>query len=131
MTKHLNDWRPDTCTCVIEFFFDDEIDAIMRTHTWESTKKTCPVHILITDGVSLYATILEENQRKNSALAIIGTLSTVDREELQGAHSWSFDDSTPRVLTLSFKNKLPAQSLKGLGDAVDLQFGPDTVIIKR
>ena len=131
MAKHVNEWRPDTCGCVIEFFFDDELEPDVMTQTWESTKNTCPVHVAITDGVTLYAAVLEENQRKNVALGIVKTLATVDRDALQDAHSWSFDDSSPRVLTLSFGRRLPADELVGVRTATDLQFGTGLVVIER
>ena len=131
MAKHLNEWRPDTCGCVLEFFFDDEEDSTLVVHSWESTLKTCPVHTAITDGVSLYAAVLEENQRKNVAIGMIGTLVTVDREEIMNASSYSFDGSTPRVLTISFKHKIPAAEINGIQNAADLQFGSGLVVIER
>lgn len=129
MARHLNQWRPDTCGCVLGFAFDDE-DSLVP-HTWESTKATCPEHMLITDGATLYATVLEENQRKNVVLGMVKTLATIDRDVLQDAHSWSFDTSTPRILTLSFKNRIPAQEVRGMQDAADLQFGSGLVVIGR
>lgn len=131
MAKHVNRWRPDTCGCVIEFSFDDEADIETMTHEWEKTIKTCPEHFSITPGPTQYAVILEENQRKNVALGMVGTLATVDRDELQNAHSWSFDSSKPRVLTLSFKGKLAANELSGIQAAADLQFGSGLVEIQR
>lgn len=130
MNKHLNEWRPDTCGCVLEFAFDDDEDAETRTHEWESTKKTCPAHIAII-GEALFTAVLEENRRKNVALGMIKTLSTIDQSILQDSHTWSFDDSTPRVLTLSFKRNVPSNELTGIRTATDLQFGPNLVIIER
>lgn len=129
MTKHVNEWRPDTCRCVLEFFFDDEDNLV--DPEWESTKETCPVHAIITDGPSLHATIREENQRKNVAIGMVGTLATVDREIIMNASNYSFDDSTPRALTISFKRKIPANELGGIKDAIDLQFGPGLVVVER
>ncbi len=129
MAKHLNEWRPDTCGCVLEFAFDDEDSLVV--HTWESTKATCPEHILITDGDTLYAAVLEENQRKNVALGLILTLATVDREVMQDAHQWSFDSSTPRIVTISFGNRLPANELGAIRDAANLQFGSGLVVVER
>jgi len=131
MAKHVNEWRPDTCGCVLEFWFDDELPSELVVHSWEATKTTCPEHILITDGATLYAAVLEENQRKNIALGMVKTLATVDRDELQRVHQWSFDSSSPRVLTLSFGRLIPASEVSGMQAAADLQFGPGLVVIQR
>lgn len=72
----------DTCGCVVLYEFDADLEADQRVHTPLSKHTTpqgvsftpmwCKAHAHLTDAAEHYATVIEENQRKNNTLGLIG-----------------------------------------------------------
>ena len=97
-------WRPDTCDCELEYEWDDSQNEDVRTHSVKNILKACPVHSSIATKGQHYATVLDENQRKNKVLGEIleklpalveevtqedGTTVKKLRKGLE--YKWSFD----------------------------------------
>lgn len=62
-------WTPDTCSCIIEYTWDDSIAETSRVHNLDKVVTRCPEHQLQggNDTVT-WNTINEENPRKNRAI---------------------------------------------------------------
>lgn len=63
-------WRPDTCGCEIAYDWDSESDQNTRVHTVSRIVKACPAHQGMSKDVH-FPKVVEENQRKNKAHALI------------------------------------------------------------
>lgn len=82
---HTNRWKPDTCGCEILFQWDDAdpdtitgVASAKDNQDRDITTKKCPDHD-IDDAVQLRDVVLEENQRKNFALARAMEVSSLYR----------------------------------------------------
>lgn len=74
MSSHRNLWKPDTCGCVIEFEFDDELPAEQRVHTGHTVHKICESHKSALEGKDAhtsYQHCSKENQKKNLSIGLI------------------------------------------------------------
>lgn len=67
MAVHVTQWRPDTCGCVLEYEWDDEVEPDERLHTVRThDDSACPRHkTLKMKKSAAFDHVLEENQRKN------------------------------------------------------------------
>ncbi len=124
----INRWRPDTCGCSIEQWFDDDADP--RVVLYANILKTCPEHTAT--GETLWDVINGENRRKNAVLAIVE--ATADLATREDATTWTFTstrlkDSDERVLevTVAGIDLAKRSSIQG---AADVQFGPATVVVR-
>lgn len=61
-------WRPDTCGCEVDYEWDDTVSQDERVHTAVATIKCAEHDGVDDDNVTIYDTVLEENQRKNRTL---------------------------------------------------------------
>ncbi len=68
MTLHTTRWRPDTCTCIIEYSWEDTAPEEQRTHSVHRVTNKCEAHKNLNDK-EIYAAVTEENPRKNLALS--------------------------------------------------------------
>ncbi len=57
-------YSPDTCECIVEYTWDDQVEEASRTHDFSKIQKACPDHAGLT-GATLYDTLLKENSTKN------------------------------------------------------------------
>lgn len=62
-------WSPDTCGCVFEYSWDDEVPQELRTHTLSSVVKKCEIHKEVAVDDVAFVSVLVENQVKNKVLA--------------------------------------------------------------
>jgi len=69
MVINTTKWSPDTCSCVIDYSWDNSVPADQRTHTLSSISK-CSFHNSLSD-IAAYNTVTEENPRKNIAYQLI------------------------------------------------------------
>ncbi len=116
----INRWRPDTCGCSLEQWFDDTVTP--RTVLYARTLVSCPAHT--TPGEAQWDTVKNENARKNGALAIVeGLLGKGTRDDRT---TWAFSDdrisgTDERVLELTVAvNKPDRDSVQA---SADVQFG--------
>jgi len=114
-------WEPDTCGCVIEYEWDDELPAIDRVHTLSAVvNKHADCHPATEDG-KLMDVILDENRRKNAAVKIVTDIDAAIEPE------WSF--TKDRALELSLPADVPALKAAEISDACDLALGAGKVSI--
>lgn len=112
-------WTPDTCA-------DRGCKIKITGGVWHHTFRTCPAHSAV--GDALLDTVLGENGRKNTLLAIVEAL--IDKETRDNA-TWAFTfdrlpGSDERVLevTITGTNKQQRDSVEG---AADVQFSPGAI----
>ena len=135
-------WRPDTCGCVIEYEWDDTVSESERTHSISKVVEACEAHKGLT-AEELYATVGDENKRKNIALGHIleNTPSLgVDAINTQGKTVKQFKDGIifdfaydkGRVLHLTFGGKanLNATQKSTLQTLANSKFGNGKVKVE-
>lgn len=62
-------WHPDTCSCIIEQQYDASLPIDEVEHSVKSVKKKCEFHSDLVDDQQVYEVLMEENPRKNIAIA--------------------------------------------------------------
>jgi hypothetical protein len=124
----INRWKPDTCGCVIEQWFDD--DARPRIISYGNILNACPEHTAT--GETLWLVLGAENARKNGVLAIVE--ATISRETRDDRTTWAFTTSRlsgldERVLevTISGTTRPLRDTVQG---AADVQFGSGAVVVR-
>ena len=123
----INRWKPDTCACVIEQWFDDGADP--RVVLYANILETGPEHTAT--GETLWDAINGENRRKNTVLTIVE--AQVSLEVREDRTTWAFTStrlsgSDERVLEVTVGGSNNAQRTS-IQSAADLQFGAGTVVI--
>lgn len=63
-------WRPDTCDCVIEYTWDDEVPQNEIVQTIHKITEACQHHQGIVVQADHFDQVLKENQGKNIALSV-------------------------------------------------------------
>ncbi len=124
----INRWKPDTCDCVIEQWFDDA--ASPRVILYANILTTCPEHTAT--GETLWDTINGENRRKNGVLAAVEAV--IDAATRNDFTTWRFLDTRlagldERVLQVTLSN-VNNQQRNSVQSAADLQFGPGVVEVR-
>lgn len=140
---HTNIWNPDTCGCEIEYEWDDAVPPESRVHTSKKITRACPAHstIDIVDKHDHFATVLNENQRKNKLHGEIMEQFTelVDVDEQGGKHlksninyKFSFEGTGKnRILNVELEGAdLKAADKKKIKDTSDGLFGNGKVVVK-
>jgi hypothetical protein len=113
MAIHTTRWSPDTCSCVIEYTWDDNDPPEARPHNLSTYVNKCAEHTILAADNTRYDTVKEENSRKNIAHQGIldnGPSSLYDltpegSRVLKGGItiSWSWTGTPPnRVITLTY-----------------------------
>ena len=69
MTIQKTRWYPDTCSCVIEYEWDDTEPQETRQHTLKNIER-CQAHNLVNSGEA-YGNVIDENQSKNKAIGFL------------------------------------------------------------
>lgn len=83
-------WSPDTCDCQIEYQWDDAVSEEKRTHTASRIIRACAIHQVHTDKDEHFDDVLQENQSKNQAIAVLfKTIGKIDGGEKDVR--WRFD----------------------------------------
>ena len=120
-------WRPDTCSCVVEYEWDDAVKEDARVHSFKRFAARCPAHASDQnmDGC------LERNRRKNRLLDLaVENIAELAETKLTDngvfvkslkpgvSFDWSFDPLGD--LNVSFSGITPPQSqrLKVLSDSM-------------
>lgn len=124
----INRWKPDTCECVIEQWFDDAADP--RVVRYANILSTGPEHTV--RGETLWDTINGENRRKNGVLAAVEAV--IDEVTRQDFTTWRFLDSRlpgsdERVFEVTISN-VNQQQRNSVRSATDLQFGANSVEVR-
>ena len=108
--------------CSVEYEWDDSLPEDQRIHVLRRVHRRGAEHVSLMDA-SLYSALLDENRRKNNALAIV----VAENTSFDALVQWSF---TPgRVLQISFTANVPGVTKSRIQAACDLAFGPGKVEI--
>jgi hypothetical protein len=128
MTLIKNTWSPDTCTCQVEFTWDDTQDPVARVHTYSRTIATCPAHAGLAGLSTHWDTVLDRNRRKNLTYTqLLTVLATVTPEQYAGL--WSYD-AAQNVLTVNGTLAgLTANQRSSLQTKCNTQFGSGKVTV--
>ena len=106
-------WSPDTCSCVLEYTWDDTVPQSSRIHSIDNYITKCAAHAAQATDTDRWNTILEENPRKNVANQLVidnGPSSLYDVQQ-DGSRTlknnitltWTWSGVAPnRVLTISY-----------------------------
>lgn len=124
----INRWKPDTCDCVIEQWFDDAAEP--RVVLYANILVTGPEHTAT--GETLWDVINGENRRKNAALAIVQDV--IDLATRDDFTTWRFLDShlpgsDERVLEITLA-RADNQQRASVQSAANLQFGAGVVEVR-
>lgn len=124
--KQKTTWRPDTCQCEITYEWDDTLPEALRTHT-ATEVKLCDAHKTAPTPSAAFATLMDENQRKNFAWVEIVSRFAASKEE-----DFSFSYDANRVLQI---NMIGTSALSGaqkttLQNALNTRFGSGKVTVK-
>ena len=128
MAKHITRWSPDTCACVLDYEWDDELPQDQRTHTILEVIKGCSHHQGTKEEV--YDKVKDENMTKNRVLGeIMGSLPALVEEvtDSEGNVSkrfkkgmepkWSFDENRQLQIELVSSEKAQLKTI------LDAKFG--------
>lgn len=88
-------WSPDTCSCVLEYEWDDAQDENIRTHSFKRAVQLCEHHKALVASEA-YDQVISENTRKNMEFEVIKTTKPDASTE---NYVWWFDNK--RVLQVS------------------------------
>jgi hypothetical protein len=143
MTTRYVRWNPDTCSCVLEYSWDDTQDLNTQTFPVSNIINTCSNHSTLTNAGDIYTSIKDENTRKNRALQYIldnGPASLYDLADdgvtriLKSGLTFNFNVSgTPpnRVVTVSFSGvNITANQKQIAQNFCDNHFGIGKVVIQ-
>jgi len=138
MTTKTTRWSPDTCSCVIEYTWDDTLTEDQRVHTLKTISK-CSNHSALNDDTA-YSSVLEENPRKNIAHQLVmdnGPTSLSDlingTRQLKPTISlqYTFSGIAPnRLLTITYNGAgLTSQQKSAIQPILNNRFGIGKVVI--
>lgn len=116
---HGNEWRPDTCTCVLSVIinhYNPGAGTIPHVYT------PCVYHTQYTSSVSHYAAILNECQTKERARALLANYLGVSSSLIQ----WGFDAN--RHVQLSYASLSGSIAMATAQSVIQAQFPSVTVI---
>lgn len=122
-------WSPDTCAgrkCKLKVMNETVGGSV---DIWDDTMRTCPAHSA--SGQKLRDACKGENDRKNSMLAIIESIVSLETKE--DRTTWVFTDdrigtTDERVLTVNVED-VTNPELTNIQGAVDLQFGTGSILV--
>ena len=125
MAIQINEWRPDTCTCIIEFQFEDALPQEQRIHTVHRIVTRGKEHETVLTAEVLYQATLDENRRKNGTLEIL----TTEDSSLEGSKiQWSF--TAGRTLEIRFVDvQISNKTKTDVQELCDTEFGLGKVVI--
>lgn len=65
MARQVTRWATDTCSCQLEYAWDDTETPDARAHTGVAIVRACPAHQAIDAPQDLYDAVIYENRTKN------------------------------------------------------------------
>lgn len=133
-------WFYDTCSCVVEYEFDDDLPDNERTFIPKSTKRRCTAHTTLALVGDLFNVLKDENPRKNDALQVaLANGPTTLYDIINGirvlkptiTYNYSFTGVSPlRVLNISFTGvTLTNAQRTTMQTAMNTRFGTGKVTV--
>ncbi len=115
-------WSPDTCTCKVEYSWDDAAPEDVRTHEPTRVVKRCARHSLLAVKEDHFSQLADETSRKSRLLtkAQAQFPKMFDDETGEFLGSWAFDAGhalhiTTVGLTRNQRNNVQAWADTNLG----------------
>lgn len=128
-------WKPDTCGCVINLEWDDEVSSENRTHSLNSIEK-CEFHQALSDA-DAHAAVLDENVTKNQVLGIVHAdhSDLVDSKpdgsvalKSEYEYVWSFDENRKLQAEITGIDDVKSDSIKA---SIDAELGSGKVEVVK
>jgi hypothetical protein len=116
-------WSPDTCQCVVEYEWDRTQAEDVRVHTYTGHVQVCSIHQAVAAGLARYTTVMGENQNKNKAIGLAGSVVAANIDQV----AWAFNASRQVLLTVP---GISGAQKKTLQAAIDTQLGAGKVIVQ-
>lgn len=88
--KRITQWRPDTCSCIIDYEWDDLEPQETRQHIISAVHQKCEAHADLDPG-EVFSVVTDENQMKNRTFAAICEVMGKRSEEMLEETTFSFD----------------------------------------
>ncbi len=143
MVTKITNWSPDTCSCVLQYSWDDTEPEDTRTHTPTNIVQRCSAHASLSDTNTVFNTVMDENPRKNLSLDEIlqnaPSTAWYDIDAESGSRvfkkgitiNWTWSGTAPnRNLTLTFTGvTLTTQQRNTLQTRLNNRFGNGKVVI--
>jgi hypothetical protein len=121
MTMKVTRWSPDTCECVIDYQWDQDVPQEERVHTPYAIVKQCQYHKALSLQAH-YDVLQDENPRKNKMIGHLMEQHGLKLEEIK----WNYD--AQRVLHV-FVSQLAAKRRYSVQAHADTSFGVGKVIV--
>lgn len=144
MTINITQWSPDTCQCVFDYEWDGSLPVDQRVHTLKNVVDKCVDHsVVAVNPATHYATVLDENVRKNKVYGQLLTLTgitqmvaqpdgsvvTTLKDTVKFNHSWTGANSS-RILKASISGAtLTNQQKNAIQSWCDTNFGAGKVSV--
>lgn len=133
-------WSPDTCTCVIEYTWDNTSSLENRVHTVSNFVRTCPDHSNLPNNTAKWNVVIDENPRKNRALqdildngpsALYDVVNGNRQLKTNIPFIFSYSGEAPdRVLTVSFPGiSLTTNQRNTIQNVLNNKFGSGKVVL--
>ena len=123
MTLKLTTWTFDTCTCMVEFIWDNaEPETFRSPPTLSKIITRCPEHQAVSNYILLFDTLMLENSRKNRCRTLVANARQIDTNLVE----WYYDQN--RLLHIIVAGLSP-QAKVALQALVDTNFGAGKVSI--
>lgn len=120
MVIHITRYSPDSCSCSLDFSWDDAVEP--RVHSLSAIVKKCDAHKILTDQ-QIFDTVFNENRLKNQTLgAFVSNVDSIgetyedDSKTLQRRlkdtinYNYTFTGTAPdRKLEVEFKDRITDQ----------------------
>lgn len=123
MATRTTRWRPDTCTCILEYQWNDATAPGQQTYTGSAVIYKCPSHSAIPDNM-LYTSLKFENAQKNLIINTVKeTMGMSDNDVMLGKISYTFDETRKmevQVLGLTTLKKTQTQTALVVNGLIDL-----------
>ena len=135
MAQRITRWHPDTCDCVIDVSWDDEVSAESRVHTLTTIQK-CALHQAAADA-DAFAAVNDENTTKNKFLGMVheNHPELCDVDAKTGAvslksdyeYKYSFDENRKLQAEIVGVDKATAQAIAA---SAEVALGEEKVDVK-
>jgi hypothetical protein len=140
MAINVTRWSPDTCTCVLEYSWDDTAPEDSRVHNITNVVQKCAAHAGTPDLTTHWNIINEENPRKNVAFqhlvdnfpAQLSNTGAAGGTLKSGiSFGFSYSGTAPnRVLTVTFTGiTLTNQQRTSIQNTLNTKFGAGKVLL--
>lgn len=109
----LTKWSPDTCSCIIIYEWDKDLEPPERTHIIKEIVHACEAHEILSDP-DIWTYVFRENTRKNISIDEICTYLETDYQKLleQFQFTWRFEgEGDSRILYVSLPTLGPQQKI--------------------